>query len=202
MTRSREFRLDYAVESAGSSGVRKVELWGTSDMGKTWSTWKLDEDRQSPVDVTVEDEGIYGFRVVVVASNGLAGSVPRNGDPADLWVGVDTVLPKVRLTSATYGQEQHFGQLDIRWDADDRWLAERPITLLFSDKPEGPWTTIRSGLPDTGQLYWPIGPRVPDKIYLRIEVRDQAGNTASHQLTEAIPISGLFPTARIRGILP
>lgn len=202
MTRSRQFRLDYAIESADSSGVRKVELWGTSDFGKTWSNWKLDEDRQSPVEVTVDAEGIYGFRVVVVAGNGLAGSVPRNGEPADLWVGVDTTAPSAELISAKYGDPDHFGQLDIRWEASDRWLTERPITLLFSDKPAGPWTTIRSGLPNTGQLYWPVEPRIPDRIYLRMEVRDQAGNTTSHQFADPIALTGLFPKARIRAVLP
>ncbi len=200
MTRSREFRLDYRVEAEGPSGVRKIELWGTSDAGATWSLWKLDEDRQSPVDVTVDQEGIYGFRVVVVANNGLAGTVPRNGDPADLWVGVDDSLPEAQLTSASYGDQDHFGQLDIRWDARDAWLTEEPVTLLYSDQPGGPWTTVRSGLPNTGQYYWPIEPRIPDRIYLKIEVRDQAGNLGTHQLADPIQLSGLFPKATIQGL--
>jgi hypothetical protein len=73
MTRFHHFQLDYAVESVGSSGILKVELWGTSDLGRTWSVRKHDEDLESPVDVQVDKEGVHGFRVVVVAKNGLAG---------------------------------------------------------------------------------------------------------------------------------
>jgi hypothetical protein len=202
MTRAREFRLDYQVESEGPSGIRKIELWGTADGGNTWSLWQLDEDQTSPVEVKVDNEGVYGFRVVVVANNGLAGTAPRNGDAADLWVGVDSSVPEARITTAAYGNDSHFGQLDIRWDAGDSWLAETPITLLYSDQPNGPWTTIRSGLPNSGQHFWPIEPRIPDRIYLRIEVRDRAGNVGSHQLDQPVLLSGLFPKARIQGLAP
>ena len=200
MTRSREFQLDYSVESVGPSGLLKVELWGTSDLGETWSVWKLDDDRSSPIDVVVEDERVYGFRVVVVAKNGLAGAVPRNGDPAELWVGVDATPPAVQIDSAAYGDDRHFGQLDIRWSASDPWLNNLPITLLFSDQATGPWTTIRAGLENSGQYYWPIDPRVPDKIYLKIEARDDAGNVGVHQVAEPINTGGLTPQAHIRGI--
>jgi hypothetical protein len=202
MTRSLNFRLDYAIEAAGPSGVRKVELWGTSDRGNTWSVWKLDEDRTSPMDIEVEKEGIYGFRVVVVANNGLAGAAPRNGDSADLWVGVDATVPTAQILEAQYGDAEHFGQLDIRWSANDLWLTDAPITLLYSDQPTGPWTTIRSGIANAGQYYWAVDPRVPERVYLRMEVRDQAGNLGSHQLVDPISTAGLIPKAHIRGILP
>jgi hypothetical protein len=99
-----------------------------------------------------------------------------------------------------YGEGPHAGEMDIRWQADDDWLVERPVALLFSESPGGPWSTIATGLPNTGQYYWAIEPRIPEKIYLRIEVRDEAGNLGEFQLSEPVSTTGLVPKARIRGI--
>jgi hypothetical protein len=202
MTNVMRFRLDYDVDSVGPSGVAEVQLWGTSDGGRSWTLWQTDADRQSPLDVEVQREGIYGFRVVIVGNNGLSGRAPQSGDLADLWVGVDRTEPEARLTSAIYGEGRHAGQLDIRWEANDQWLPDRSVSLLFSEQPAGPWSTIASGLPNSGQYYWPIEPRIPEKIYLRIEVRDEAGNLGDDQLTEPISTTGLVPQAHIRGIRP
>jgi hypothetical protein len=199
LTNSRRFGLDYDIDAVGPAGVASVELWTTTDGGRTWARWGQDPDRTSPFDVEVEDEGIYGFRVVIVANNGLAGRSPRPGDLADIWVGVDTSAPQGRLTSAAYGQGAEAGQLVIQWTADDDWLAPRPITLLFSDNLDGPWTTIASGLPNDGRYAWRADPRLPREIYLRLEVRDEAGNLGTYQLSDPISSEGLTPKGRIRG---
>jgi hypothetical protein len=202
MTPSRRFQLEYALDGVGAGGVRQVELWGTTDGGQTWSAWQQDPDRQSPVEVEVNQDGLYGFHVVIVANNGLAGPAPRNGEAADVWVAVDSTPPQLRLTSAIYGHGDRTGQLEIRWLAEDRWLAERPVTLMYSDRPDGPWTTIAAGGPTSGQFYWQVEPRVPRQVYLRIEVQGRVGNASHDQVTEPVSLHGLVPSARIRSIRP
>lgn len=202
MTASKRFNLDYSVDAVGPAGVEKVELWVTRNGGRDWDLGWVDADCQSPLLVEVEDEGIYGFRLVIVGKNGLASQTPRSGDLADLWIGVDTTKPTVEITSAAYGSGDHGGQLDIRWTAADLHLANRPITLSFSSQPDGPWTTIAAGLPNSGQYYWRVDSRVPDEFYLRIEVRDEAGNIAVHRLDQPLQSAGLTPKASIRGFLP
>lgn len=202
MTRSKRFNLDYSIDAVGPAGLEKVELWVTLNGGRDWELWGIDEDRETPFLVTVEREGVYGFRVVLVSKNGLAGQTPRAGDLADLWVGVDTTTPTAEITSAAYGTDEHAGQLDIRWQAADVHLAARPITLSFSAGADGPWSTIASGLPNTGQYYWRVDSRTPDKFYLRLEVRDEAGNVGSDQLKESVLSAGLVPKGRIQGLEP
>jgi hypothetical protein len=202
MTNSRRFRLDYDVDSVGPSGVAEVQLWASHDGGQSWKLWGTDEDKTSPFDVEVNQEGVFGFRVVIVSQNGLAGRPPRAGDPADLWVGIDTHKPVVELTSAAYGEGHQVGSLIITWQADDAAMDNRPITLLFSESPEGPWTIIASSLPNSGEYAWPADPQLPTEVYLRIEARDQAGNVAMQQLSDPIRVDGLVPKARIRGVLP
>jgi hypothetical protein len=202
MTSAMQFELDYEIDAAAANGVRSVELWGTRDKGQTWSRWQVDADRQSPLDVRVDAEGTYGFRIVIVGNNGLAGDAPRNGDDADLWVGVDTTAPIVEITTATYGVGEHAGQLDIRWRASDASFGERPMSILFSDKATGPWTTIAVDIPNSGRYFWPIDPRAPEQLYLRMEARDLAGNKGEYRLPASINLAGFIPKARIRGIRP
>ena len=58
---------------------------------------------------------------------------------------------------------------------------------------------MAAGLPNTGQYFWEYDPRSPRQIYLRLEVRDDAGNIAIDQLTEPIKVEGLEPKGQIRG---
>ena len=202
LSSARRFNLDYDVEAVGPEGIADVELWGTTDGGKTWVKWGTDPDHISPMEVEVSREAAYGFRVVIVGKNGLVGNRPNSGDEADIWIEIDVTRPVVRITTAAYGTDEHSGELDIRWDAQDEHLGPRPITLSFSDRPDGRYTTIAAGLPNTGQYYWKFDPRSPRKIYLKLEARDEAGNIAADALAEPINVEGLTPKGRIRSLTP
>jgi hypothetical protein len=202
MTNSKRFALEYDIESAGPGGVSEVELWMTRDRGASWSKYGSDADKQSPFDVTVTDEAIYGFRIVIVSKSGLASSAPRPGELADLWIGVDTTPPRVQLSSISFGEGAEAGKLDIRWEADDSRLGPRPVTLMYAENASGPWNTVAAGLPNSGQYYWPMAGIVPKRALLRIEVRDEAGNLGNYQLNEPINLQGLNPAGRIRGFAP
>ncbi|NLX53996.1 MAG: hypothetical protein GXY58_02665 [Planctomycetaceae bacterium] len=202
MTNATRFQLAYDVDAVGPDGVAEVQLWATPDGGQTWRMWGTDDDLQSPFDVVVDDQGIFGFHVVVVGRNGLAGRKPRTGDLADIYIGVDTQPPVARLTGAVYGTGAQAGQLLIRWEASDAYLDPRPVTLKFAENPAGPWTVIASALPNTGEFAWPVDAQIPAAVYLQLEVRDEAGNVATDQLTDPVRMDGLAPKARIRGVQP
>jgi hypothetical protein len=202
LTNSRRFSLDYDVQSVGPEGLSAVELWGTTDGGRSWAKWGADPDKASPFDVEVNHEAVYGFRIVIVGKNGLATATPQPGDAADIWVGVDLRRPTAKLTGAAYGQAEAAGKLDIRWQAEDVNLGSRPITLSIADRPDGPFKPIAAGLPNTGQYFWEYDPRSPRQIFLRLEARDDAGNIAIDQLTEPIKVEGLEPKGQIRGFSP
>ena len=202
LARTRKFLLNYDVDVVGPEGVAEVELWGTSDGGKTWAKWGADADRSSPLEVEVSREAAYGFRVVIAGKNGLVGNRPSSGDEADIWIEIDATRPTARITTAAYGTGEHSGELDIRWEAEDSHLGPRPITLSFSDRADGRFTTIAAGLPNTGQYFWRFDPRSPRQIFLKLEVRDEAGNVAADQLADPINIEGLTPKGRIRSLTP
>src|SRR5262249_5772566 len=97
LTNSRRFSLEYDIQTVGPGGVSAVELWGTTDGGRTWVKWGSDPDKSSPFDIEVNHEAVYGFRIVVVGKNGLATTTPQPGDAADMWVGVDLTRPTAKL---------------------------------------------------------------------------------------------------------
>ncbi len=202
MINTRLFELDYDLESVGPSGVSRVELWGTRDGGRTWRKYAVDDDNRSPISVSVDEEGIYGFRIVATSGAGLSQEPPKSGDLPSIWVGVDLTKPTARIISADLGKGKDDGQLMITWEASDKMLADRPVTLAFSQNSGGPWTTIATGLENTGRYTWTIDSRVPPLIYLRLEVRDEAGNLSIDDRKAPIALDQVRPTAKIREVRP
>jgi hypothetical protein len=198
MVASPAFELEYEIESVGPSGVGKIELWGTRDGGHTWSDYAVDADKRSPMAVNVDGEGIYGFRILVQSGTGFGGHPPVEGDLPDVWIGVDLTKPTCRITGTEVSPDGT--QLLIYWEAADDAIDPRPVTLLFSESANGPWTPIASGLENTGSYQWSLDSRVPARVFLRIEVRDEAGNIGSQVQAEAISLDRNRPQGKIRGV--
>jgi len=199
---SRRFSLDYEVDAVGPAGVKDVVLWATTDGGRTWRSWNSDTDKQSPLKVEVPRDGIYGFRVVISSNDGLQGKTPQPGDSADIWLKVDTQLPAASIVSAPYGEGNDVGKLVINWQAEDENLTLRPINLYYSPRQNGPWTPIAEGLRNEGRHIWKPELQAPDFVFLKLEVRDEAGNLQSVLTRQAVDISGLKPRAHIRDVRP
>jgi hypothetical protein len=139
---------------------------------------------------------------VVKTGSGLEGPAPESGDLPDVWVGVDLTKPAASLVSAEQGSGDEAGEMVIAWEADDERLAARPVSLRMSESAEGPWHTIASGLENTGRYVWRIDQRTPKQVYLRLEVRDEAGNIRVDDSTEAVAIDRVRPQGRIRDVRP
>ncbi len=202
MVNSRRFALDYEVDSAGAAGVSKIEIWGTRDGGRTWQSYGLQPAGRNPIKVKVDSEGLYGFRIAVVDSKGLITGPPHSGDLPELWVGVDLTKPVARITGTELGSGQHAGELTIHYEASDAMLAARPVTLSFTDRAGGPYSTIAAGLENTGGYSWRFDNRVPDQVYLRLEVRDEAGNVGMFETPEPISLQPDRPKGHIRTVHP
>ena len=161
MVNSRTFELAYDVDAVGPSGIGRVELWGTRDGGQSWRRFTTGSGNRNSLMVTVDDEGLYGFRVGGDQRRGLGGKPPRSGDLPDIWIGVDLTKPTARIVSAEPGVDAEAGRLIISWQADDLMLAARPVSLLFSQDRGGPWTPIASGMENTGRYAWLLDTHTP-----------------------------------------
>ncbi|MFO1063380.1 MAG: hypothetical protein U0892_05885 [Pirellulales bacterium] len=200
--RSRSFSLDYSVDSLRGAAVSSIELWGTEDGGKTWQLWGTDPDRQSPFDVQVGNDGLFGFRMVVIGNNGLVSNKPNSGDSADMWIFVDTEKPTAKITRALYGEAGEAGALVIDYVCRDENLHDQPIKLSYAERKAGPWITIASAQPNNGSFRWNADPATPSLVYLKLEAYDRAGNIAEHVLDMPVDLRGLAPRGRIQGFRP
>lgn len=199
---TRRFRLSYDINAIDPSGVGRVDLWITEDQGRSWQLWGNDPDRTSPFPVEVKNEGLFGFRVVIHSRDGLTGEGPSSGDDADMWVRVDTQSPLAQITSVPYGRGKEVGRLVINYRVADPFLTLRPVRISYSRAPQGPWTIIEDNLRNEGRYLWKVDRAVPDRIFLRIEAMDQAGNTGTHVLSQFVDVSGLVPRGTIRSVEP
>jgi hypothetical protein len=199
---SRVFQLSYDTKSTGGSGNVPVQLWGTRDGGKTWQSYGTDPNGQSPMLVTVPDEGIYGFQMVVQNVE-TAGRPPSPGETPRTWIGIDLTKPIGRITQARQGIGRESDRLFLNWEAaDNRALAEKPITLYYSERAGGPWIMIASELPNSGRYTWQLSKNLPQHVYLRLEVRDAAGNSALFELPDPVALDLSTPAVPLRELHP
>jgi hypothetical protein len=199
---SKAFRLDYGIDNDPGAPISSVELWGTTDQGRTWDRWGTDSDRESPFDIEVETEGLFGFRMVIVGANGLASRRPLPGDQADSWINVDTTVPRSQIISALNGKGPDAGSLVIEYQALDAHFPDRPISVYYSETPKGPWIPITQGARNAGRFVWPADARLPEKVFLRLEAIDAAGNVGAHQLDLPVDVQSAAPRGRIQGFRP
>lgn len=202
MISTQRFQLNYGIDSIDPSGVARVDLWATTDNGRNWKLWGRDPDNRSPFPVSVEQEGRYGFRIVVHSRDGLTGQGPSSGDRPDIQVHIDTTAPLTRISSVPYGRGVEAGKLVINYSVADPFLTLRPVNLFYASGPDGPWNVIERGLRNEGRFAWKPTEQVPERIFIRLESLDQAGNVGQHTLSQSIDISGLIPRGTILGVVP
>jgi len=200
---TRVFQLDYDTRAMGNAGNVPVELWGTRDGGKSWLSFGKDPKGQSPMLVTVPEEGIYGFRMAVENGPGMAGRPPLAGDVPGIWIGIDLTRPAGRITRAQQGIGRDGDKLFIAWEAhDNRELPAKPISLSYSERSGGPWTTMAGGLENTGQYTWQLSGSLPQRMYLRLEIYDAAGNMGVYETPEPATLDLSSPAAQLRDLRP
>ena len=118
------------------------------------------------------------------------------------------VPPAVKLTGVKMGEGLNRGRLTISWEATDRHLAARPIRVSYGENKDSTnaadWKTIAENLSNSernaGSYIWDIqsvqGNKLPDKVYIRVEAVDQAGNLGSAVSPEPVPTDMTIPRVR------
>jgi hypothetical protein len=194
--------LNYEAK-AGPSGVGEVQLWMTQDDGRTWRRYADDEDLQSPFAIEVPGEGTYGFSLVIRSKGGIYKQnkqAPLPGEAPELRVEVDCTAPEAELY-AVEADPRRKDALFLQWKASDKNLAAKPITLKWSEKPGGDWQEIASEIPNTGRYEWMMPANLPYRIFLRLEVRDLAGNMCVAETDEPVLVDLVEPDGGITGII-
>ncbi len=211
---TRRVTMEYEVSKVGPSGVGSVDLYLTRDDGLTWN--KVNAEHQATgadttpgvmrraLAVDLGDDGIYGFYLVATSGAGLSKlgkDGPRSNTPPQMRVKLDTKLPEAELNRPKEDLTQKNALL-MTWKASDDNLGPNPITIQWAEKPSGPWEFIgQAEMANSGSYSWKVPGNIPPKVYLRLTVRDTAGNIAIAESPEAISIDLSKPDVEIRGLL-
>jgi len=162
-----------------------------------------DEDRQSPMLVELDSEGTFGFRLLIHNGVGASSRPPQPGDEPDLMVTVDGTAPQGTLTDATFGEGNQRRLLDVAWQISDENLDESSLRLSYADRPTGPWMPLGAPAivgPSRGQ--WQIDFRLPPDIYLKLEMKDRAGNVGEIIHSHPVRTVPKPPAGRIQAVRP
>ena len=199
-TNNPRLEIEYDVSNIGTSGVGRVELWGTLDGGQTWNFLTEDADRVSPVQVVLKTEGDYGLRIVVLNGAGVGGERPTAGTGAQMQVTYDRTSPQLVIQGVRLLAD--FGELEIRWDAHDPNFGSQCVILSWSETLEGKWTAMTpQALANNGIYTWRIPANLPGKIFVRVDAVDLAGN-ATTLVTGPVITDLSRPTATIINAKP
>jgi len=204
----REVALAYEITREGPSRVGNVELWWTPDEGKTWERAPappvedavLNNRRQRIIDLQ-EGDSIYGFSLVIRNRAGLGKAAPRAGDVPEMRIELDTVKPLAQLFKPQ-ADPHNRDTLLLTWSAKDKNLTPTPVTLEWSERSDGGWQGIGVDLANTGQYAWQLPPTMPVQVYLRLRVKDLAGNEGVAVTPEPQLVDLTEPEGRLVDVAP
>lgn len=180
---SKRITFHYEVKDPAAMGVAGLEMWGTTDM-RSWKKYSIATRAPSSLVVEVKEEGLYGFSMVARGKTETAkDQPPLPGEAPQVWVCVDLTKPDVQLLGAELNIMSKTPGLVIRWNARDRNFGPRPITLLYAERMEGPWTPVAANVENTGRYEWNMPPCVPSSVFVRVQAVDLMGNTSMAQTT-------------------
>lgn len=177
--------LEYQIEQAGASGVGKVEVWVTRDQGQSWQRLSEDADRKSPAEIDLPGEGLYGVTLVISNGRGFGATPPRPGEQPQRWIEVDTLKPNAAITQVRTVPDAG-GAVHIAYRASDRNIASDGIDLHFATNRQGPWRLIARGLRNDGVYRWTPPNEAGAQAYLRLVVRDEAGNATTVETPQPV----------------
>jgi hypothetical protein len=195
--------LDYQVEAKGPSGVGRIEVWATRDMGQSWQKIHEDQHRQSPLELNLPGEGLFGLTMTAANGRGIGVQPPKAGDAPDMWIEVDTTKPAATLTDIRLGTPEEGATMHIRWSARDRNLAAQPIDLFYAASREGPWQPIARNLRNEGYFRWTPPTEAGSHAFIRMVCRDLANNVTVSETQQQVVLGDVVkPKARILDIVP
>jgi hypothetical protein len=197
---NKRITLNYKINDVGPSGVSGIDVWVTHD-SKIWKKLDIGTQTHPPCVVEVSDEGLYGFTLVAKNGLGLSKAPPQPGDVPQVWVEVDLTRPVVHLLGVDTipsGQPT----VAIRWNASDKNLGAKPISLSYTENAKNAWKPIATGLDNNGRYVWQVPPNMASRFLIRVEAADLAGNIGMVQTQEPVVMDLSQPTIAILNVEP
>lgn len=163
----------------------------SSNSGTTWTSVASGLANTGTYNWTVPSVDGSNFRIRVTALDdvGMTGSAQSSSSFT-----IDSTLPLVTLLSLNGGQTIPGNQNHvISWTASDARLVTNPITLEYSANSGTSWTTIASGLSNSGSYTWNVAVADGAQYRIRVKAIDQVGNEANSVSSSDFNVSSAAP---------
>lgn len=210
-----DFKVDYEIQHMGRSGVKAAHLFFIREQG-AWQPAPgspfaadlkpADKGRTVSLPYKADRDGLYGFYVLPVSGAGQRAPDPRRDDQPMVLVEVDTKEPFAKITGVRVTAGARGPQVEITWEATDRNLMPRPVSLEYSlDKDAKEWREIKYQLDntltrETGRYVWEVPDESVWKFYVRMRAVDKAANTATYMHPDEVIVDLEKPTAGIQKV--
>jgi hypothetical protein len=200
LVNTRQIDLEFAVTKTGLSKIKAVELWTTRDGGATWKQTDRMDGCASPFRTRLGSEGEYGFKMVFESESGQRTADPKTGQSAELTLELDTTSPSVSILPFRSGPNPA-GTVEICWNASDRNLGGHEVRLEYSiDGRDWQLIDARQHMGAKSNFTWKYPPAIPARIFLRVSVRDLAGNVGIASTVDKVSIDLIAPEGKITGV--
>lgn len=193
---STQVAIDYNIDRKGPTGVSKVEIYGTTDGGLSWKRFGEDPDRHSPAEVRLPGEGTFGLRLVGFNGNGF-GRSPAPGAQPLTTIEVDLTKPKIQTFKVLPVKN---GKLEIHWKTADKNLGTTPVNVLYSQDRNSAWKPLAKKQAAEGTYRGSIPADIVDRIHLRLEVVDLAGNVSRCETPNPLTLDRTEPDISVVGV--
>jgi hypothetical protein len=170
--RKRDFPVPFNI-GAGANTLQQLQLYVSSDFGKTWQPVATAPPNQGYFRFTTERDGTYWFAVQTTDRNGRNFPANMDGSTPNLKVVVDTTPPAIDLRPLP----QKGAEVGVAWQVKDESfnanaVGSQRLEYRLINTP-GNWITVEVPAGAT-QLFW--NPASTGPVDVRFQARDQAGN--------------------------
>jgi hypothetical protein len=210
LVNSKTIQLTYRVNERPPSGLERLELWVTR-LGNKWekveAAFAPPSDTSDTAEVPYEatQDGTYGFTIIAYSKAGIASRpIPKNNDPPQLWVEVDTKPPTATLKTVRLARPDDSRTLLLEWTAEDKNIEALPIIFEYAELDSAGnaspnWKELTAPLPNSGR-YVCATPQLSPSAYqfrVRMHVFDRAGNVKTIEYPNAVSIDVMKPQVEI-----
>ena len=193
------------------SGIIAAVLW-VNDGKSGWKEDKKKEglqittmtkDPQVEIAYDAPKDGLYGFLVSPINGAGGKPDDPRETDPAQWLVEVDTVIPQVEVRAVRVSPGGLTGpRVEIEWAVVEKNLMPEPITIEYQEI-EGKnleWKPIAIKIPNTGRYIWEVEDKNLWKFKVRVMAVDKASNSGRGEYKDPVLVDLEKPAAVIEKV--
>lgn len=177
-------RLDYNVAEGGPA-LTGVELWHSSDAGKSWNLVENFEALGRPIFFEANADGLHGLYLVLKSQVGST-PPPVGGTAPHRWVRVDRCPPAVQVLEVSPDDRFDLSrEVLIRWRVEDDSLPDRPCAIHYRDQTQTRYMPVAEALPSVGSFVWTVPEGIDGRVRIKVSARDQArnrGEDVAHRL--------------------